>query len=297
MDIKFTTDEYKKLKSSGQRLFSFSELSTINECPMQYYFQYIKKIRGRDNVYSFLGGIVHNLIEKFYLEQITKEQMISTFITEFNNCQYTFDKESIKNNYFNSVLDYLERLILFKGIKFIQEELVDFPLKNISEEFSNFTFHGFIDLILYHKDGTLSIIDYKTSTKYTGEDKLKKSFQLVLYAMALESKGHKIKHIAWDFIKSCKIEFTYKSSKKTKTIKRIELSQYFGYLDLKVSHDIVKIEFTEELKNKTLEWVMSSLENIKKTKLMNESDVVCKESTDYFCKSLCSFFYICKNNT
>ena len=294
---KFKTKEYRELKSKNYRLFSFSELSVIQECNLQYYYQYIQRIKGRNNVYSFLGDIVHNSIEDFYSKNIDKEEMLDSFRINFNNCQYSFDNENIKNIYYNSVYDYLERLHHIDTIKIEQEKLVYFPLKNISNEFNNFAFHGFIDLILFHKDGTVSIVDYKTSTKYSGEDRVNKSFQLVLYAMALEHLGYKIKNIAWDFIKTCRIQYIIKNKKYNKIIKRTEIPQYFGFEDIKISHDILKIELTKELRKKTIDWVINYLIEIKKNKEIEYDSIKVKKEIDYFCKSLCSYYYVCKKNT
>ena len=297
VDKKFKSKEYKDLKSKNYRLFSFSELSTINECPMQYYYQYIEKIKGRDNVYSFMGNIIHELIEGFYDKTISKEDMLKQYKIEFNNCQYSFDKDNIKDNYFTSVIDYIDRLKPLENIKFEQEKLVYFPLNSVNSEFNNFAFHGFIDLLLFHKDGSVSIIDYKTSTKYTGQDRIKKSYQLILYAIALEYLGYTIKYLAWDFLKTCKIEYKSGTKKHNKTIKRTEIPQYFGFSEIKISHDIFKIELTDEFKQEVLNWIYISLKKCKDIRELTFEEIPFKEGETYFCKSLCSFPFICKKNT
>ncbi len=45
------------------------------------------------------------------------------------------------------------------------------------------------------------IIDYKTSTIYKGDKLVLHSFQLILYALALEKMGYKINKIGWNFLK------------------------------------------------------------------------------------------------
>ena len=296
-DKKFQSEDYINLKNKKYRLFSFSELSTINECPMQYYYQYIEKIKGRDNVYSFMGNIIHEFIENFYDKSISKEYMLKQYKTEFNNCQYSFDKESIKDNYFSSIIDYIERLKPLDNVRFEQEKLVYFPLDTFKPELENFAFHGFIDLLIHHKDNSVSIIDYKTSTKYTEKERLKKSYQLVLYAIALEYLGYRVKYLAWDFLKTCKIEYKAGTKKHSKTIKRTEIPQYFGFSDIKIYHDMLKIELTEELKQEALNWILTSLDKCKNLRKMEIKDIPFKEGETYFCKSLCSFPFICKKNT
>ena len=106
---KFKTKEYRELKSKNYRLFSFSELSVIQECNLQYYYQYIQRIKGRNNVYSFLGDIVHNSIEDFYSKNIDKEEMLDSFRINFNNCQYSFDNENIKKCSISSKFNLITR--------------------------------------------------------------------------------------------------------------------------------------------------------------------------------------------
>ena len=47
-----------------KELYSFSKLDTFNNCKRAYYYTYICGERGGDNIYSFLGTITHELIEK-----------------------------------------------------------------------------------------------------------------------------------------------------------------------------------------------------------------------------------------
>uniref|UniRef100_UPI0039EC3733 PD-(D/E)XK nuclease family protein n=1 Tax=Clostridium perfringens TaxID=1502 RepID=UPI0039EC3733 len=74
----------------------------------------------------------------------------------------------------------------------------------------NNVFQGYIDFITRDKNGDYHIIDWKTSTIYTGKKVLKESGQLILYAERLIQRGVPIDkiHIKWNFLKYCTVQQT-----------------------------------------------------------------------------------------
>ena len=63
MDI---NKKVKELRDAGVSLWSISRLNTFNTCQYSYYKTYIEGNRGTPNIYSYMGNIVHNAIERMY---------------------------------------------------------------------------------------------------------------------------------------------------------------------------------------------------------------------------------------
>ena len=198
--------------------FSPSSLNTYKNCPLQFYYEKILKIKDPDGMEETieaktLGTVVHRVLEDFYLPYLNKKinskdlkAMLSKIPTKLKN----IFQEEFKNGIFNkgkNKLIYIvaeEFLISFIKkelklisdgnkiyIKGIEKELkgeiclkeIDFPIK----------LNGKADLIEKH-NSQLRIIDYKTGKvelnelqtddfeKLIREKKFHKGFQLYLYA-------------------------------------------------------------------------------------------------------------------
>ena len=305
MSNKFKSPEYIELRNKKFRLFSFSELSTYEECPKKYNYQYVQKIKTINNVYSYLGTLVHDHIEKFYEKGFkSNEDMVMNYLKEYDTSPFLFRGETYGcegkecTNYRKATVDYLKNLKPL-NIKFDQEKLVYLPLTLITEDefFTNFAFHGYVDLIIYHKN-SISIIDYKTSTWYTGEDKKKKSYQLILYALALEKVyGFSINKIAWDFVKYADIKYKVGKSERSKKMKRNELDKMSQKNVSEIKHAIEFIEYTEESKQEAIDWVIKTLkkcENLKHNNLKVNELQSKNVDGDFFCHNLCPFYEKCK---
>ena len=207
---------------------------------------YIDKIGvSGDNIYTYLGTIAHDLIERLYRDEITNEQALSEWKDKFYNMDYVFvpyenalnekiriemkeKNDKYSENYYNSIYHYFKNFKKSNHKKFIQEEMtvLDFSKFFKSKPYDNFMFNGKIDFIGANtKNKTIDIIDYKTSTLYQGEKKKIHSYQLILYALSLESLGYKIGKIGWDFLKYAKKIKKFKNGSIKETIvKRTDLT-------------------------------------------------------------------------
>ena len=193
-------------------LWSWSRYNTYKIDPYGYYLKYIKHEKEtKTSIYCVSGGNCHDIIEKFYNKEIKYEDMISLyeenlFQMNLSNLKYNRKdekaNESMANKYENNIRLFYKNHIPIEG-------------KNITEQFvtikvgSN-VFQGYIDFITRDKNGDYHIIDWKTSTIYTGKKVLKESGQLILYAESLIQRGVPIDkiHIKWNFLKYCTVQQT-----------------------------------------------------------------------------------------
>ena len=204
-----TYEELEKLKKelNADRLWSWSRINCTHNSLYEYYLKYIahEKEDRADSIYSVTGGISHDIIEKFYSDEITKEQMIEEFedgwVTAFDISELKFNRSDSEKN--NDIADkYYKNLNhFFKNHTVLPQKvaLEQFVTIKIGDEW----YQGYIDALTIDENKNYVIIDWKTSSLYVGEKAKNECGQLVMYAMALHQKGipyEKIR-ICWNFLK------------------------------------------------------------------------------------------------
>lgn len=174
---------------------SFSELSNWHKCPWYHKLVYVDDIAGfKGSAHTAFGTAVHNTAEQLLLENV--EDPISYFQKDFTKQINQLQKDGV---------EYDEKLV--EQMKTQGEDLVELILPALRIEFGkfelvaveyslyedckedlgidyNFSFKGFIDLIIKTSDGKIHILDYKTcSWGWKAEKKSSKmtNYQLVLY--------------------------------------------------------------------------------------------------------------------
>jgi len=70
-------------------VFSNSRLSTYEQCPLKYKYQYIDKIKveeAADTVEAFMGSRVHDALEKLYKDlKLQKLNSLDDLLAYFNS--------------------------------------------------------------------------------------------------------------------------------------------------------------------------------------------------------------------
>lgn len=193
-------EKLEELKEQGAKIFSFSRLNSFHNCEYEYYNSYVLKNRGINNIYTELGSLIHNNIEAIYDE--------------------TSDIVKFKDNYTNKMLE-LEML----GIKFPSDTIGESWKRDISHFINNFNkldtkiiqekliifevgdgiwLQGYVDGIVPSEKGKpfINVIDWKTSSKFTGKKLLEAGRQLLLYKVGLEDNTNfKVDKVMWCMVK------------------------------------------------------------------------------------------------
>ena len=311
--IKRNQEELKELKVNNKdlKVLSFSMLSTVEQCMRQYKFNYIDRVEtDSDNVYTYLGSLAHLLIEKLYRNEINNKEAITKWLEKINSMVYFFvdyskteqyDKQielkkknrKYKNNYNINMVRYFRNFKPIQYKDFLQEERVYIRLDKVFNLpfFRNYVFNGIVDFIGLNDDGSIDIIDYKTSTMYKGEKQILHSYQLILYAICLENMGFKINRIGWNFLKYARKVRRFKSGNTRLTnVERRTLKYNDEFEDC-----IVEIEYNIENKKKALKFIFDNVKlmfNIDRIRNKNTNLIPCNYN-EFFCKNLCSFYNIC----
>lgn len=234
----------QELWNKGVNVYSFSKLSSIEECLYGAYLTYILKQKGKDSCYSLAGSATHDKLEQITIGTATEKDLLPTIqatLDELEILGLPFPKDrqgkdSIRDGWVADMEYFCKHYVKPKG-KFETEK---FFLYRTDEDIY---MQGFIDLIHIHKDDSISIYDYKTSSMFSKEELPHKARQLVIYALAEEQKGNKVKKVAWIMLKFSKIDFvgkkTSRSVKETEISKVIENKKIVEELE---KHIIYKLE-------------------------------------------------------
>lgn len=178
-------------------VWSFSRIEAYESCPHRWYLRYIRKCKEKDKFYASYGSFMHKLIEKYYNGELTKAEMLVTYLRDFKKEVKGFrPKASTLEKFINGGVNYLKEFEPFPYKMLAVEKKVEFEVDGIK-------FIGFIDFLgLDESDGELVVIDNKsrdlrqrsTRAKPTVKDKEldEKLRQLYLYCVAVEKEYGKL---------------------------------------------------------------------------------------------------------
>lgn len=232
--MRLTSEQLQKVKEryGVDELYSWSKVNTFMTSPYEFYLQYVlhKKPDFDNCAYAPMGGICHSIIERYYGGEIEYKDMAEEFedgwTTAIEIADLKFDRnDETKNS--NIRNKYRENLnCFFRNHK---------PIKNkvelerfLSAKIGDYVLQGYADAITKDEDGNFVIIDWKTSTKYSGKALEEHSGQLTVYSISLMQLGVPLEKIrcAFNFLKYCTVEYEQANGAiKTRDIERFELGE------------------------------------------------------------------------
>lgn len=254
----------KELSKNGNIVYSISKINSFNQCEFGYYQTYIKGNRGMDNIYSISGSNFHSSLQEIYDGKKTEEILINTLNDleiEMGMLGIKFPNDKIKNSWTADMQHFCKNFKKEEG-KYITEEGILFNV------FDNVWIQGYCDLQIVHNEQTLSIIDFKTSSKFDKHKLLEAGRQLILYAYAKELQGYKIKLIAWNMLKYCYISWQLKNGKinkkmcsRKKWVEEIKNPLEKDLLSIGLEEFEVQMKIDEAIKNNNLNNLPKTIQN------------------------------------
>jgi hypothetical protein len=231
---RLTSEQLQALmkKEGVDRIWSWSKINCFHTSCYEYYLKYIKKAKEdrANSIYVTTGGIAHNILEKFYTNELPYDEMIGEFedgwTVAVDIADLKFDRTDEEKNA-RIKEKYHENLVHF----FNNHTILD--KKPVIEQFikvkvDNNLFQGYIDCAFKDDEGNVHIVDFKTSSIYKGAKAENECGQLVLYALGLNQQGvpfDKIR-ICWNFLKYVSIQFQQKNGAiKTKETERCKIGE------------------------------------------------------------------------
>lgn len=231
---RLTYEELEKIKEkhSVSRLWSWSRMNTYMTSKFEYLLKYILKSKEDrcDSCYVTLGTICHDTLEKFYEGDIKYEDMIDDyndgFTTAITIADLKFNRSDEEKN--KSIGEkYNENLVHFfkNHIPYKYKLLVEKPIVvNINDN----VFVGYIDGLYKDDDGNYTILDFKSSSIYTGKTLEENSGQLTIYGIGLHQMGIPLDKIkcCFNFLKYCTIKYEQKNGTiKYRNVERCKIGE------------------------------------------------------------------------
>lgn len=221
-----------KKKYNVKRLWSWSRMNTYMTSKFEYLLKYILKSKEDrcDSCYTTLGTICHNTLDKFYEGEIKYEDMIDDyndgFTTAITIADLKFNRsdeeknKSIGEKYNENLIHFFKNHTVYKYKLLVEKPIVININGNI--------FIGYIDALYKDDDGYYHIIDFKSSSIYTGKTLEENSGQLTIYAIGLNQMGiplDKIK-VEFNFLKYCTIRYEQKNGAiKYRNVERCKIGE------------------------------------------------------------------------
>lgn len=208
-------DKLKQLRADGHTVWSISRLNSFHNCEYEYFNTYILRNRGKGNCYTEVGSFVHDFIENVYKGNNNKNNFSEAFelkMAENELLGIDFPSDDIRKNFTEDILHYTNNFKLLDG-KHLLEKLIVFDI-------DGHYIQGYIDMIQVTYDKEINVVDWKTSSKFSGKAKLQDAGrQLVMYKVGLESTSSKAKinTLSWCMIKYlyvCHVQKNGKTKKK-----------------------------------------------------------------------------------
>ncbi len=162
---------------------SFSQLTSVQECPYQYYLLKLAGTEPVENAFAQAGNLCHQIMAEWAKGEITLSELPVQWIERFPQevtaeFPHFLASKGYKEKLFASVLTYLETFDGFEGYEVIGAE------KKFVSMIAGERFEGIIDLILRDKSsGGIMIVDFKSCSISSFRKNRKHMYrQLLLYS-------------------------------------------------------------------------------------------------------------------
>ena len=180
---------------------SFSALKNWNQCPYYYKITYVDKIKGFvGNHYTAFGTALHEVCEKNAEDdnlQGLEDIFEQAFLRELKELPEDVRKE-IKLKDVQQMREQGKRLAVI-AIPALKSHFGNFEVISTEEDiyesienFEDYNFKGFIDLVIKTDDGKVHIIDWKTCS--WGWNSQKKSDPMTTYQLTYYKHFYNQKH-------------------------------------------------------------------------------------------------------
>lgn len=231
---RLTHEELEKIKQkyNVQRIWSWSRMNTFLTSKYEYLLKYILKSEEDrcDSCYTVLGTICHDTLDKFYEGKIKYSDMIDEyndgFITAITIANLKFNRsdaeknKSIGEKYNKNLIHFFKNHTVYKHKLAIEKPIVI----NIN----GYIFVGYIDATYKDDDNYYHILDFKSSSIYSGKTLAEKSGQLILYSVGLHQMGIPLDKIKpqFNFLKYCTVRYELKKGDiKYRNIERSKIGE------------------------------------------------------------------------
>ncbi len=192
--------------------YSISQLGTFENCPLQYRFIYVDRIkRYEEGVEAFLGQRFHEVMERLYRERpfrvVPLDELLAHYEKRWDekwHDEVKIRKEGRTPDEYRSmgrrfIEDYYKRHHPFEEGKVLGlERYIRFPL----DETKRYNFKGIIDRLMLAPDGAFEVHDYKTGSSLPEQAEVDSDRQLALYQVGVQTLWPKAEEVrlVWHYV-------------------------------------------------------------------------------------------------
>lgn len=240
---------------SPPKRYSFSQLEAYGRCPLQYKYAHILRIPTFGNFKSSFGNTMHNTLQRFFEEVARRRASEQGSLFSPSAEASSFAKATGDNKAPDKLPVSLDELLALYDDQWVDDWYPDKPTKEewreigrtalariyaetereapkvlfLEKEFvlkvGGRTLRGKIDRIDELPDGTLEVIDYKTSDPKTEDDlKTENKRQLFIYQMAVsQCLGRETSKLSFYYLQdSSRVSFIGSEKELAKVEEKVE---------------------------------------------------------------------------
>lgn len=164
--------------------WSFSRLTTFEQCPLAFRLQYLDCFPQEDNAYAEYGTFCHELLEAWAKGRLLSFELAQAFEDGFDHAilhDFPPYPQGLGQRYYDAGIKYFTD---FDG--FGSQQRIIAAEERFDIEIGGNPFTGIVDLILEDRDtGVLTLIDHKSKSTATMKKQIKTyEKQLDIYALA-----------------------------------------------------------------------------------------------------------------
>ncbi|MDA2916048.1 PD-(D/E)XK nuclease family protein [Nitrospinae bacterium AH_259_B05_G02_I21] len=215
-------------------LYSHSRLGTFESCPYKYKLRYIDRVEVEDfeTVETFLGSLVHEVLEKLYKDLLNGKENNLEELLEFYEQEWErqcspdiivvkegFTPENYREVGRQCLRDYYDQHHPFTDGKTVGiEERILIDL----DESGRYKLQGYMDRLVDKGAGVYEIHDYKTSSRLPTQADADKDQQLALYQLAVQEMWPDVKEVrlAWHYLRFGKMIVSTRTAEQLEELRQ-----------------------------------------------------------------------------
>jgi DNA helicase-2/ATP-dependent DNA helicase PcrA len=175
----------------GAAEYSPSKITTYEDCPRKYYYEYVLEIPGEERTYFELGTLVHSVIDKITKllkdgKEVTEAEALGLLDTEWKASVYDFKGKEKEDR--AAAEDMVKKFLVHQKGK--SGKILDTE-KGIGITLEGRKIRGRVDRIDVIGEN-LEVIDYKTGKTESRNPELKQDYQMGIYKLGVENEYKKI---------------------------------------------------------------------------------------------------------
>ena len=185
----------------GRVRLSFSRIDTYRTCPRMFRYRYVDRLPGKPAPALSFGTSIHEALERFYdrklPEEPSEDELVGFLYEAWDSSGFKDVDRTEQTRWYRQGQDVLRR--------YHRRVTGSYRLPVATEAWFELPFDdavvvGSIDRV-DDDDGVLRVVDYKTNKRVKDRDRVKRSLQLSIYALACQHLyGELPGTVALDFV-------------------------------------------------------------------------------------------------